>query len=125
MAGYKSLYGGTLMYDFRGWLGHFHDVLRLRILISAFVVIACGNASAQTTGTLLGIVSDQNGAVVPSATVRAQNTDTGFTTSTTPTPDGSYVISLLPVGLYTISVEASGFKTFIRSGVLIPVAQSI
>jgi hypothetical protein len=125
MAGYKSLYGGTSMCDIRGWLRQLRDALRLRVLLTACVVIACVNASAQTTGTLLGIVSDQNGAVVPSATVRAQNTDTGFTTSTTPTPDGSYVISLLPVGHYTISVEASGFKTFIRSGVLIPVAQSI
>jgi len=49
------------MYDFRGWLGHFHDVLKLRILLMAFVFIACGNAWAQTTGTLLGIVSDQTG----------------------------------------------------------------
>jgi hypothetical protein len=125
MAGYKSLYGGTLMYDFRGWLGHFHDVLRLRILLMAFVFIACGNASAQTTGTLLGIVSDQNGAVVPSATVKAQNTDTGFTVAVKASAEGSYLIPLLPLGHYSISVEVSGFKTFTRSGVLVPVGQDI
>jgi len=125
MAGYKSSYGGTSMCDFRGWLHHFHDALRVRFLLTAFVFIACGDASAQTTGTVLGIVSDQNGAVVPSATVRAQNTDTGFTTSTTPTSEGSYLIPLLPIGHYTITVEASGFKTFVRSDVLVPVAQNI
>jgi len=125
MAGYKSLYGGTLMYDFRGWLGHFHDVLRLRILLMAFVFIACGNASAQTTGTLLGIVTDQNGAVVPSATVKAQNTDTGFTVTVKASAEGSYLIPLVPLGHYSISVEVSGFKTFTRSGVLVPVGQDI
>ena len=125
MAGYKSLYGGTSMCDFRGWLLHFRDAVRLTTLLMAVVFIAYGNASAQTTGTLLGIVSDQNGAVVPSATVKAQNTDTGFTTSTTPSSEGSYLIPLLPIGHYTISVEAGGFKTFVRSDVLVPVAQSI
>ena len=113
------------MYDFRGWLGRFHDVLKLRILLMAFVFIACGNALAQTTGTLLGIVSDQNGAVVPSATVKAQNTDTGFTVTVKASADGSYLIPLLPLGHYSISVEVSGFKTFTRSGVLVPVGQDI
>jgi hypothetical protein len=113
------------MYDFRGWLRQFRGALELRILLVAFCFLACANAWSQTTGTLLGEVSDQNGALVPSATVRAQNTDTGFTTSTTPSAEGAYLIPLLPVGHYTISVEASGFKTFVRSGVLVPVAQSI
>src|ERR1700758_3028140 len=125
MAGYKVLYGGTYMCDFRGWSRRVRDALGLRILLTAFVFIACGNALAQTTGTLLGIVSDQNGAVVPSATVRANNTDTGFTVTVKASPEGSYLIPLLPLGHYSISVEVSGFKTFTRSGVLVPVGQDI
>src|ERR1700730_11275921 len=113
------------MCDFRGWLRQMSDALRLRILLMAFVLIACGSALAQTTGTLLGIVSDQNGAVVPSATVKAQNTDTGFTVTVKASPEGSYLIPLLPLGHYSISVEVSGFKTFTRSGVLVPVGQDI
>src|ERR1700731_2449613 len=125
MAGYKSSYGGTSMCDFRGWIRHFRNALGLRILPVAFVLIAWGNAFAQTTGTLLGIVSDQNGAVVPSATVKAQNTDTGFTVTVKASSEGSYLIPLLPLGHYSISVEVSGFKTFTRSGVLVPVGQDI
>ena len=51
-------------------------------LLMAVFSLLCGNAWAQTTGTLLGIVSDQNGAVIPSASVRVTNTDTGFTANT-------------------------------------------
>jgi hypothetical protein len=63
----------------RSSLGSFRGVLRLRVLLTATLLIACGSAWAQTTGTLLGVVSDPNGAVIPSATVRVTNTDTGFT----------------------------------------------
>jgi len=113
------------MNNLRGWISSFGDVLWSKILLMVVFLFACSNGWTQTTGTLLGEVSDQNGAIVPSATVRAQNTDTGFTTSTTPSSEGTYLIPLLPIGHYTISVEASGFKTFVRSGVLVPVAQSI
>src|SRR5580698_5454084 len=121
----KLSIGGRSMCDLRGCVRLFHNVLWLRFLLSASFLLASGNAWAQTTGTLLGIVSDQNGAVVPSATIRVTNTDTGFSTSAVSTSEGSYLIPLLPIGHYTISAEASGFKSFNQSGVLVPVAQSI
>jgi hypothetical protein len=91
----------------------------------AMFLLVCGNAWAQTTGSLLGVVSDQNGAVVSSATVRATNTDTGFTAKTVSNSEGFYLVPLLPIGHYSISVTASGFKSFSESNVLIPVAQEI
>jgi hypothetical protein len=113
------------MSDLRGRLLPFRDVLWLTILLMAISLFACGSAWAQTTGTLLGVVSDQSGAIVRSATVRATNTDTGFTTNAMVTAEGSYSMPLLPIGHYTISVQASGFKTFVRKDVLVPVAQDI
>ena len=53
------------------------------------------------------------------------NTDTGFTARTVSTSEGSYLVPLLPIGHYSISVRASGFKSFTQSNVLIPVAQDI
>ena len=101
------------------------NALWLRFLLIMVVLLVCGNAQAQTTGTLLGVVSDQNGAMIASATVRVTNTDTGFTKSATATSEGSYLLPLLPIGHYTISVTASGFRSFTQSGVLVPVAQDI
>lgn len=113
------------MSDLRGWLRPFRTVLWSTMFLMAVFLFVCGNAWAQTTGSLLGVVSDQNGAVVSSATVRATNTDTGFTAKTVSNSEGSYLVPLLPIGHYSISVTASGFKSFSESNVLIPVAQEI
>src|SRR4051812_47704684 len=112
------------MSDLRSWLRPLRNVLRPRFLLTAVFLLASFNLWAQTTGTLLGEIFDQSGAVIPSATGRAINTDTGFTVTVRPTLEGSYLVPLLPLGHYSISVEASGFKTFTRSGVLVPVGQN-
>src|SRR4029077_8264225 len=80
---------------------------------------------AQTAWCILGERSAQSGAVFRAPTVQATNTDTGFTVAVKPSSEGSYLIPLLPLGHYSISVEVSGFKTFTRSGVLVPVGQNI
>lgn len=95
------------------------------LLLTVCLLVGAANGWAQTTGTLLGTVTDQSGAAVPSASVRVTNTDTGFIKTATPTSEGSYVIPLLPIGHYSISVTAAGFESFTQSGVLVPVAQDI
>ena len=120
----NSTVPGAQVSVIRGWLGS-RNVLWQGLLLMAVFFLLCGSAWAQTTGALLGVVSDQNGAVVTSATIRATNTETGFTTSTVSTSEGSYRFPLLPIGHYSISVIASGFKSFTQSNVLVPVAQDI
>jgi hypothetical protein len=105
-----------------GWLRSYREI---RLLLTAVLLLTCCSAWAQTTGTLLGVVSDPNGAVVPSATVRVTNTDTGFTANVVSNSEGSYLLPLLPIGHYSIIVEASGFRAFKQSGVMVPVAQNI
>ncbi|MGC2238901.1 MAG: carboxypeptidase regulatory-like domain-containing protein [Pyrinomonadaceae bacterium] len=82
--------------------------------ISGLVLIVCLSAltlSAQTfRGTILGIVTDQNGAVVPGAKVVAKNTGTGIERSTVSDADGNYTIPELPIGTYEVRVEQTGFK---------------
>jgi hypothetical protein len=114
-----------LVSDIRGWSCSFRDVLRLSFLLIVTLLLGSGSVWAQTTGTLLGVISDPNGAVVPSATVRVTNNDTGFTTTAVSTSEGSYLLQLLPIGHYSISVEAGGFKSYNQSGVMVPVAQNI
>src|SRR6266478_6676013 len=95
------------------------------IFTMAVFLLASLNLWAQTTGTILGEITDQSGAVIPSATVQATNTDTGLSVAVKASSEGSYLIPLLPLGHYSIAVEASGFKTFTRSGVMVPVGQNI
>src|SRR3989304_897888 len=75
------------------------------------------------TATILGVVKDASGAVVPGASLTARNTEPGQTRTAASAGDGSYRISALPVGSYEVRVEQSGFQTEVRSGFTLTVAQ--
>ena len=62
-----------------------------------------------TSGNITGVVYDQSGATVPNAQVLAHNDATGQESTTTSTGAGDYRFENLPVGTYTITVNATGF----------------
>ena len=65
----------------------------------------------QATGSFSGTVADNAGAVISGATVRIVSEGTGLTRETKTDDSGHYIIPLLPVGFFTIHVEAQGFGT--------------
>ncbi|OFV91245.1 MAG: hypothetical protein A3H28_13410 [Acidobacteria bacterium RIFCSPLOWO2_02_FULL_61_28] len=75
------------------------------------------------TATILGVVKDGTGAVVPNASLTARNTETGQTRVTVAAADGSYRFSALPVGTYEVRVEQPGFQAAVRSGLTLTVSQ--
>lgn len=75
------------------------------------------------TATILGVVKDASGAVVPDATLTARNTDTGQTRSTQSSSSGSFEFAALPVGPYEVRVEKQGFHSTVRSGLTLTVGQ--
>ncbi len=80
-------------------------------------------ALAQTfRGTILGTVTDPSGNRIAGATVKVHNTGTGLERTATTTPDGSYALSELPIGMYTVTVSQSGFQTSVTSAVEVNVA---
>ena len=75
-----------------------------------FFVFSIGAGWAQTTGTIRGTVTDPSGAVVPGASVTATQSDTLTTRAVTTNESGDYEFPALPVGRYTVGVQAAGFK---------------
>ena len=65
---------------------------------------------AQTTGTIGGTVRDTSGSVVPGSKVTAKLEGAAVTRSTTADGSGSFVLPSLPVGQYSIEIEAAGFN---------------
>ena len=63
------------------------------------------------TGAITGVVIDPSGAVVSGARVTAENTATSVITSVQTNGAGVYTIRFLPIGTYTVTVEAKGFAT--------------
>jgi len=77
-----------------------------------------------TTATLLGVVRDSTGAVIPQTQVTARNVLTSFTRSASTDETGSYLITNLPVGEYSVTVAKEGFQRFIQEGITLVVNQN-
>ena len=86
--------------------------LKLTLGAAAVPVLLAPIAIGQlTTADILGTVTDATGAVVPGASVVLVNLDTKETRTGTANGSGDYQFTLLPVGRYTLTIKASGFKT--------------
>ncbi len=75
------------------------------------VVFLAGSMLAQSTGSIVGTVTDSTHAAVPGAAVTATNVDTGVTRRTVTTDSGLYTVSNLLPGQYQLKVEKSGFAS--------------
>lgn len=73
-------------------------------------------------GQITGTVKDPSQAVVQGAAVAMKSSGTGQSASTKTDSNGTYLFTNLPVGDYEISVQATGFKTFVRTGVRVSAA---
>ena len=93
--------------------------------LACFVVLVAtifllSNASAQTTaGSISGTIVDPQNAVVPNASVAARNEEQNSIDHATSDEQGHFVFPVLLPGSYTIAVEAPGFKTFQRTGIVL------
>lgn len=90
------------------------------VVLSLFLVslafYTAPRALAQTTiatGSIIGTVTDQSGAVVPNATVTITDKATGRILHITTTSAGAYNSGGLLPGDYIVKVAASGFKTVV------------
>jgi hypothetical protein len=63
------------------------------------------------TGSITGEVTDPKGALVVGATVTAENTATSVRTTVQTNGSGVYTIRFLPIGTYTLAIDAKGFTT--------------
>jgi len=77
-------------------------------LCAALLAVAQSN-----TADIVGTVTDTSGAVIPNAKIIAVNTGTGQQRTAESNSVGEYAFSLLQVGSYSVSVQATGFKKFL------------
>jgi hypothetical protein len=84
------------------------------------------SAIAQTDrGTITGTVSDASGAVIPGVAIQAKNLGTGTVYEGGTSETGNFTLPQLPVGTYEVSATLPGFKKFVRSNLIISVAQIV
>jgi len=91
----------------------------------SLVFLSLPAAAQTTTGSIVGKVTDPTGGVVPNAAVTVTNVDTGISTKTATDSSGNYAVTPLPVGNYSVTVEAAGFKKSVNSGITLNVQDRI
>jgi hypothetical protein len=98
--------------------------MRKFLLVVITTILASAALFAQTpTGTLSGTVTSPEGAVVPGATVEIKFKQTGKVQTVTSGDDGGYKVTQLEPGLYSVTVKAPGFKTFVANDVKVDIGR--
>ena len=100
-----------------------HRVI-LFVFFCIFLISATPNLFGQATGSLSGTVQDPSGAVLPGATVNATSQGTAASRETKTDDTGHYLLPLMPVGIYTIRVNAQGFQPVEQKDVALQVDES-
>jgi hypothetical protein len=93
-------------------------------LVYLLLLVTVPVRAAEVTATLSGTVKDSTGAVLSKANVTVTNTGTNASRGTVTRGDGSYQFTLLPIGTYQVTVEQTGFRKYVRDGIVLNVNQN-
>ena len=97
----------------------------LSLLITLALSCSVWAQTQITTGTIEGTVMDEQGAVVPGATVEIKNTGTNLVRTLTTDADGRFIVLQLPPGQYTLTASKQGFATLVQEEFPLTVGQAL
>src|SRR2546430_13061614 len=92
--------------------------------VLALVFLASATSAQTSLATLRGKVSDEQGGVLPGATVTARQTDTNTTRTSVTEGLGQYFLPNLPAGTYELTVDLTGLAPARRDNVVLRVDQA-
>lgn len=96
------------------------------VCAAALLLLLTFSAEAQTfRGSILGTVMDSSGGAVSGANVTVKNLDTGLTRVVSTSDDGSYNVPELPIGNYSVTVEKTGFRMGVVTGIRVEVSAQV
>src|SRR5437899_8180496 len=98
-----------------------------RFVTAIIVLIAlptCLVFAQTSTATILGVVKDTTGALIPGVSITVKHTETGQTRTAISSGAGDYIVPLLPVGEYELSTTMPSFKQEVRRGINLVVGQA-
>lgn len=96
----------------------------VRVFLGVF--LGCMAALAQLdTGSVLGTVFDPTGAVIPSASIVIENQGTGASSESRTDAQGNFLVPVLPVGTYRVTVSSDGFKSQLKENIRLRVSDRV
>ncbi len=97
----------------------------IRLGLLSLALLAANVVWAQQTGGISGVITDSQGASIEGAQIAATNQGTGALRTVTTTANGTYALSELPLGQYTLEVSKSGFKTLRQPNIVIDINSAL
>jgi hypothetical protein len=91
------------------------------IAVLLLVLLPADAVYAQSDASMTGRTIDNTGAVLPGVTITVANVNTGLSKSALTNETGLYTVLVLPIGEYTVTAEFPGFRTEVRSGIVLKV----
>ena len=98
--------------------------MRCRFLVGLWTVLLASPLWAQGSVTIVGTIHDPSGAAVPAVSLTLTNKATGVSRRTLSAGDGNYVFTEIPIGVYSLSAAAEGFKTFVQDEIPVQVDEN-
>ena len=93
--------------------------IAIGVLLLVCLLVCSAPLGAATGGSISGTVKDQSDAVVPGASLTLVNLDLTTSYKASTDAQGFYSFPTLPVGRYELTIEAAGFKTQKKTGVVV------
>ena len=94
------------------------------LALALLLILSSRTAQAQyDTGTLVGVVHDATGAVIPGVSISVVNKATGAVFTATSSSAGEYEVPSLHTGLYKITAEHTGFSTAVADNITVSVGE--
>ena len=87
------------------------------LLLAALVLCTAAAWGQSQNGSLSGQVTDKTGAAVPQATVTLNSTERHIPQTTSTDSDGRYSFPNNPPGTYDLTIDATGFKQYVKTGI--------
>src|SRR5262245_28641065 len=98
-------------------MSRFVRLAAFAVVISSFFASLL---SAQgTLGSINGTVADSSGGVLGNVSVKVRNAGTNLEVSAVTKDDGSYLVSALPIGKYSVTFSHDGFDSEVHSEILV------
>src|ERR1700689_3751970 len=93
----------------------------LTLALGAWPVSLFAQATTGAVAQISGTVSDPTGARIPTAQVKAIQTNTGYNRTVVTGAGGVYVLPNLPIGPYNLQVNGPGFQSYSQKGIVLEV----
>lgn len=92
---------------------------KLPLRCGLFLAVTAALCAQDTRGKIQGTVTDSSGAIVPNASIVLLNTGTGVNSAGRTNQEGHYIFDFVNPGSYTLTVEQSGFRSFIQKNITV------